>query len=549
MSSEERGSFEEQWQDAFDGAEMQPPAHLWSGIDGALANEEAGKLNKQVQIYRYVAAAAVLLCFSLVIYLMANDSLTSETDNLAEKQVVSTTSSESVAELDNNNGNDISGIQIANEDQKVESNSTNEASLSKQVSTTSSQSVAELESNNTSENSSANEASLSLQVPDRSSQAVAELSGSDKTETTVAQKDLTTNSISLVNENTTIAKVENINIDNTQGLETKSINNAMSQNVSEELIPGLATYEGSERTILAVNEIARKDNNDPLSVDDALEVEVDGVAVYLPELRDKKRYLQDAWASVEFGGGLFEPNYNAQGGGLEARSAAFTADREMNLLASGARYDNSSVQNNEDMTAGSSYVMGMNYGTRLNKRIILQSGVQYGIYESSSVTNTVFETSATTGYALSEQTLNDPALNRVVAEGNYQIRYENVELRNTFRMASVPVKAGYVIMDQKLNIMLDGGIQANLFLGNELSDPDNNLETVEIRPGETSPYRTINFSAITGVTLGYSFLDNYALTVKPSYQRSINSLTKETSSFSATPEGFGLAVGVRYIFQ
>ncbi len=549
MSSEERGSFEEQWQDAFDGAEMQPPSHLWSGIDGALANEEAGKLNKQVQIYRYVAAAAVLLCFSLVIYLMANDSLTGEIDNLAEKQGVSTTSSESVAELDNNKVNDITGNQITNEDQEVENNSTNEGSLSQQISTTSSQSVAELESNNSSENSSTNEASLSLQVPNTSSQSVAELSGSDKTETTVAQKDLTINSISLVNENTTIAKVENNNVDNTQGLETKSINNAMSQNVSEELIPDFATYEGSERTILAVNEISRKDNNDPLSVDEALEVEVDGVAVYLPELRDKKRYLQDAWASVEFGGGLFEPNYNAQGGGLEARSAAFTADREMNLLASGARYDNSSVQNNEDMTAGSSYVMGMNYGTRLNKRIILQSGVQYGIYESSSVTNTVFETSATTGYALSEQTLNDPALNRVVAEGNYQIRYENVELRNTFRMASVPVKAGYVIMDQKLNIMLDGGIQANLFLGNELSDPDNNLETIEIRPGETSPYRTINFSAITGVTLGYSFLDNYALTVKPSYQRSINSLTKETSSFSATPEGFGLAVGVRYIFQ
>ncbi|MCR9252863.1 MAG: hypothetical protein NXI20_20740 [bacterium] len=549
MSSEERGSFEEQWQDAFEGAEMQPPAHLWSGIDGALANEEAGKLNKQVQIYRYVAAAAVLLCFSLVVYLMANDFLSGETDNLAETQGVSTTSSESVAELDSNKGNDISGIQIANENQE-ENNSTNESSLSQQFSTTSSQSVAELESNNSDGSSSANEASLLLQAPNNtSSQSVAELSGSDKIETTNAQQDFTTNSINPVNENNTIAKVENVNVDNTQGFETKSINNAMNQNVSDELTPGFTAYEGSERTILAVNEISRKDNNDPLSVGEELEVEVDGVAVYLPELRDKKRYLQDAWASVEFGGGLFEPNYNAQGGGLEARSAAFTADREMNLLASGARYDNSSVQNNEDMTAGSSYVMGMNYGTRLNKRIILQSGVQYGIYESSSVTNTVFETSATTGYALSEQTLNDPALNRVVAEGNYQIRYENVELRNTFRMASVPVKAGYVIMDQKLNIMLDGGIQANLFLGNELSDPDNNLETIEIRPGETSPYRTINFSAITGVTLGYSFLDNYALTVKPSYQRSINSLTKETSSFSATPEGFGLSVGVRYIFQ
>lgn len=546
MSSEERGSFEEQWQDAFEGAEMQPPAHLWSGIDGALANEEAGKLNKQVQIYRYVAAAAVLLCFSLVIYLMANDSLSGETDNLAETQGVSTTSSESVAELDSDKGNDISGIQIANENQK-ENNSTNESSLSQQFSTTSSQSVAELESNNSDGSSSANEASLLLQVPNTSSQSVAELSGSVKT--TDAQQDVASNSTSSVNVNNSIAKIENAQVDGTQNLNAKSNNDVNNQILSEELVPDFAAYEGSERTILAVNEISRKDNNDPLSVGEELEVEVDGVAVYLPELRDKKRYLQDAWASVEFGGGLFEPNYNAQGGGLEARSAAFTADREMNLLASGARYDNSSVQNNEDMTAGSSYVMGMNYGTRLNKRIILQSGVQYGIYESSSVTNTVFETSATTGYALSEQTLNDPALNRVVAEGNYQIRYENVELRNTFRMASVPVKAGYVIMDQKLNIMLDGGIQANLFLGNELSDPDNNLETIEIRPGETSPYRTINFSAITGVTLGYSFLDNYALTVKPSYQRSINSLTKETSSFSATPEGFGLSVGVRYIFQ
>ena len=489
MSSEEGKSFEEQWQDAFEDAKMQPPEHLWGNIDGVLANEAAVKLNKQVQFYRYVAAAAIILSFSLGIYLMAEKTYLLDDSEFANHENFDVEYTESVVELavetEKNLG---STIEIG------QNNFVASSSMDNNVSNSSESNIASESSRFTKINTS------------------------------------TTNQNSLVEVKNQASNSEYSNLAN---LKTDNVT-LISNSEEQKWTAGIPTYE-----------ILNKEVNDPL-IHYVEEVEMDGVAIYGVESIKNKKYLKESWASVEFGGGMFEPNYNTSSGGLESTFAL--SESPQNLL-SDARYESANVQNNEDMTAGASYIMGMNYGAQVSKRIVIQSGLQYGVFESSSVTNTIFETSATTGYALTAQALRDPSLSRIVQEEDYQIRYENVELSNTFRMASVPVKAGLILVDRKLNIMLDGGIQANMFLGNEISDPDNKLQTVEIRPGASSPYRTFNFSAITGLTVGYNFLKNYAVTINPSYQRSINPLTKETSSFSTSPEGFGISVGVRYVLR
>ncbi len=49
-------SFEEQWAEAFESAEMAPSDQLWVSLDGALANMEAHKYRRGIFFYRLLAA-------------------------------------------------------------------------------------------------------------------------------------------------------------------------------------------------------------------------------------------------------------------------------------------------------------------------------------------------------------------------------------------------------------------------------------------------------------------------------------------------------------
>ena len=104
-------------------------------------------------------------------------------------------------------------------------------------------------------------------------------------------------------------------------------------------------------------------------------------------------------------------------------------------------------------------------------------------------------------------------------------------------------------LDKKINIKLNAGVVANFYMGNTITGQDGNFESLELDPGLSSPYRTVSFSGITGVSVGYNFLNNFDLIVEPNYSQALQPLTRVESDFNASPSGFGMMAGLRYRFR
>ncbi|MGB3584937.1 MAG: hypothetical protein WBA23_00285, partial [Tunicatimonas sp.] len=79
----ENRSYEEQWQKAFDSAEMPPSPNVWKNIDQQLAAQEGGKYKRGFFFYR-AAAAVLLLCIAGLGWYTLSRSKGSDT--IAEQQ-------------------------------------------------------------------------------------------------------------------------------------------------------------------------------------------------------------------------------------------------------------------------------------------------------------------------------------------------------------------------------------------------------------------------------------------------------------------------------
>jgi hypothetical protein len=123
------------------------------------------------------------------------------------------------------------------------------------------------------------------------------------------------------------------------------------------------------------------------------------------------------------------------------------------------------------------------------------------------------------------------------------------ELENRIDFASVPLRAGYIFLDQRLSLRVNAGLVTNFYLGNIHRSLDEKNSIVEFRSNDNSLYRDISFSGQTGVSLGYRLLQNIDITFEPNYTQSFQSITRSYMGFSSVPNGFGVMAGVRYNFN
>ncbi|MGF1635547.1 MAG: hypothetical protein ACFCUU_00635 [Cyclobacteriaceae bacterium] len=133
-SSDNRGAFEEQWAQAFDGAEVTPPAPVWKKIQNALS----GNRGRYLLLVKLMAAASFLFATGLGAYIVLSDQKGSPTEVASQKD--SSTSTHDHESLQNESlekGQQEGAIsdQLADSDEKKdkEQSSTKAHSLDRKV--------------------------------------------------------------------------------------------------------------------------------------------------------------------------------------------------------------------------------------------------------------------------------------------------------------------------------------------------------------------------------------------------------------------------------
>lgn len=243
------------------------------------------------------------------------------------------------------------------------------------------------------------------------------------------------------------------------------------------------------------------------------------------------------WAGVSFSTGSFDPGFGGSSGNdmLFANQEGFTAE-------------SAQVQNQSGSPAyssGQSVAGGLNVGKKISKRFMVSGGLLYSAFNTGSASSQIVADSDN-AYALTNET-SDSNLENALAEGNLRYAGEQVQLANEYEYLTVPIKAGYLLLDKKFNITLNTGLSSNILVDSKLvssgaSDELNNDFST------SQSYESVYFNFLTSVEFGYVFRKHYQLLLEPNYNQALTNFTNSNHGDRAKPRSLGLAIGFRYNF-
>lgn len=250
---------------------------------------------------------------------------------------------------------------------------------------------------------------------------------------------------------------------------------------------------------------------------------ISGVPIYRSD-QDPKRVV--LWAGLNVTPGYFDPNFQSQGVVQGLQSPSFAQ---------------STLQPEEEHRTGLSMSFGIEMGVKLSDRWQLSGGIQYLNNNVQSSTNAILD-QRTPIFSSVIETLD-------LSDSRANITFVPTELDNTFQFLSIPVQAGYLVLDKKVKVLVNAGIASDIFLKNKITALDRSLESITINPGSNAPFRSVYFNGILGVEASYEFLPRYLITLEPRYKLAISDFTRPESSYSSFPSSFGIGLGVKYIFK
>ncbi len=462
MKERDKGRFEQEWTNAFEGAALEPSEHVWNKVELSLANAANSSARKRLLVFKLLAAASVSFALSIGGWQWYK----TQSNSLLEDRVV----------------------EIKGEESKF-----NNAPSSKNESTIE---VGENELN----------------------------SDEDKA---LSKKDNVSNKEDYVNEdyeNNDPATNTNLYIakaaDDSKML---SVAEVIKENKSHTNEESLAIDENSFMLNKLESLAALLDLRQPKEVDILM-------VPWLSEANKRKSNNQrgNLWTGLAMSAGSFNPN-----------SSVSDNPGSLNTFSDEAVANFSQASSTPQVilgeeSSGSSFGIGLNIGTRLSNKMVLLSGLNYLQQNTSSRSNLV---DAQNGFSVLSNS-------RELGEAESLAFTDTYEITNTYRLLSVPLQAGYYVLNRKFGVLLLAGISNDFFMERNSMDDSGQASGGEFN-FQDEGYSLYSVGGLVGSQFSYVLGRHYSLAIQPQLRQSFNSYTPNGNK----PSSFEVSFKLNYMIK
>jgi len=187
---------------------------------------------------------------------------------------------------------------------------------------------------------------------------------------------------------------------------------------------------------------------------------------------------------------------------------------------------------------GSSYSVGVGVGKKFG-RFVLQTGVNLNKQQINYISNYDARTPSNTTVA---------AMSDYIGQSSDLTITNEYTVSSTMDIVSIPVQAGYMIIDRRLGWQINAGVSNDFFLRNVLIDKSGQRSRFTQEAGSESPYRSVNWSALASTELSYRIGQHYRISLVPGARYSMHSILKNDKD-TGRPVILDVGFRFRYIFD
>ncbi len=248
-----------------------------------------------------------------------------------------------------------------------------------------------------------------------------------------------------------------------------------------------------------------------------------------PEVIVEKKKTGRVWASVGAAAGSYLPDL---GGGVAAAPQSFSPSPSNSISVSKS-------------PEGTAYSIGVLVGKQIGSRFQLQAGLTYMNQRSEYLSNVastfdnkvaLFQSTAPLGAQLTS-----PSVPSGYVTSSYTVN-------SSTNYLSVPLQVGYLIVDRKIGLAVNGGLATDLFLTNTLSDASGQLQPFTQHSGDQGLYRGISFAGIGSMEVSFRLANHYQLALVPGVRYSLTNVYQGETQVNR-PLIFDVGFRFRYIFR
>lgn len=495
----ERRTFEDAFKDAFDGAEQTPSEQVWTNIELELEKEAGEKMRRKLVFFKMLAAASIAFALSVAgigyyvydskIQRFEGNELTSNSTGNNKQSPQPDASSRPQA---NTPSVDQQNKELLHKDDRT-ANASSRQSGSPALDERNGSAITDRSGNSTSSNSTPDYILPAADSPDLVPPADAARTSIHPPET------------------------------------GDRVSGAIMDSKTDRVLPALYTFEPFRPGF-------EKKEEDPVAAMLRKLAEEENAYATAEKKDQSAREKEKMWTTVGFAAGGFS-------------SVNHSISQPSTTNAFAANYSN--VADKQSKASGFAYSLGLSFGTKVAKRWVLQGGVNYLTQSSDYIANNVV---ADADYqSLKAESINSIQSLPLVADA--AAASSNIKptvaysVNNSLKYFSVPVQAGYLIVNRKFGLQLNAGVSTDLFLQNTISPEGGSLDKTTQGRGEDSPYRGVNFSGLMGTEISYRLGSRYRISLNPGVRYPFSSVYKSSVGIQSTPLTFDVGLRFRYIFK